>query len=182
MALVVGGYALYWSPGRAYGARFWHPLYLVAPIAMGVVLSRMRVRWAMVAMVFTAGIGGSRFVADIADRYWCVDPGLESLLDQSGIEEGVVFLKGVGHRDMAWPDVGVEALRCDPMLEAGDGFALIDPNRQTGGLQVRHALSSDADLQAYMKQFHPGIPAWQVNHDVSSDTREVKALGIVAPR
>ena len=29
--LIVGGYALYWSPGRALGARFWHPLYLLLP-------------------------------------------------------------------------------------------------------------------------------------------------------
>ena len=45
IALLVLGYALYWSPGRAYGARFYHPLYLVIPVLMAVPLARFRQHW-----------------------------------------------------------------------------------------------------------------------------------------
>ena len=182
MGLVVLGYALYWSPGRAYGARFYHPLYLVLPILMAVPLARARLLWTTLGVASVCTWGLSRSLPDLADRYWCVDDGLAELLREANVREGVVFVRGEGHRATGWPSLGVDGFRCDPMLEAGDGWGLADPSTMAGGLQIRHALPDRASTEAFMKAHHPGVEAWLVLHDISEDRRELRALGILAPR
>ena len=68
------------------------------------------------------------------------------------------------------------------MLEAGDGWGLADPATMTGGLQIRHALPDRASTVAFMEAHHPGVQAWLVVHDVADDRRQVRALGVLAPR
>lgn len=82
-ALAVGllvplGYALYWSEGLAYGARYWHPLYVVVPAFTAVGLVRLvglrRAPWVVVAASLW-GLMGLRGLQD----YWCVDDDLAAL-------------------------------------------------------------------------------------------------------
>lgn len=180
VALVVVGYALYWSPGRAYGARFWHPLYLVVPIALAVPVSALKESWRVVGVAGLAIVGLSRIVPDLADRYWCVDRGLAEAIEAEGITEAVVFMKGKGLRKSAWPALGVDVFQCDPMLESGDGWMLADPTVMTGGLQFRHALPDLETTRAFMDKYHPGAEAWLAIHDVENDLRVLKPLGILA--
>jgi hypothetical protein len=179
VALVVCGYALYWSPGRAFGARFWHPLYLVAPMALAAAIGSVRWRWIVTVLGAVSLTGLSRIAGDVSDRYWCVDTGLRDLLAEAGIDDGVVFIQGHGQRAMEWGSVGVDRFQCDPMLEAGDGWALIDPSDTRAGLQIRHALPDRETTAAFMSAHHPGRPSWIVFHDVESDDRQIKSLGIL---
>lgn len=182
IALVVLGYALYWSPGRAYGARFYHPLYLVIPVLMAVPLARFRQHWTVFGVAAVSLLGLSRQLPELSSSYWCVDDHLSQVLDENDIAEGVVFMKAEGRREVSWPGLGVEAFQCDPMLEAGDGWGLADPSSMNGGLQFRHALPDRASTVAFMEAHHPGVEAWLVLHDVTTDRRQVRALGVLAPR
>ena len=177
VALVVGGYALYWSPGLAYGARFYHPLYALLPLWLA---AGLRVilpgPWPWVAPL-VALVGLAPVVRDLnAEPYWCVDADLGQLLRQQGITEGVVFLMARGRREVSWPALGVDAFACEPMLESGDGLWLNDPNHPKGGLQLRHALPDAEQTQAYLKVHHPGEAAYLVQHDVATDTRRLLRL------
>ena len=178
VAIIAVGYAMYWSPGRAYGARFWHPMYLVVPIAMAVALRSVPVRWVGVGCAAASLWCWAGILPDLSDRYWCVDGELRDELKAAGIEEGVVFLMADGQRSASWPALGVERFQCDPMLEAGDGWALVDPSRMRGGLQVRHALRDPADAAEFMRVNHPGVAAYLVRHDVENDARTIHALGV----
>jgi len=182
VALVVLGYALYWSPGRAYGARFYHPLYLVVPVLMAIPLARIRQQWAVVAVAAVSLWGLSRQLPELSDSYWCVDDDLVQLLAEQDITEGVVFMKGNGRRGVSWPGLGVEQFQCDPMLEAGDGWGSADPSSMTEGLQFRHALPDRASTVAFMEAHHPGTQSWLVIHDVTTDRRQIRTLGVLAPR
>ncbi len=172
----VAGYALYWSPGLAYGARFYHLAYLALPLLVALPLSRLPGRWGWVALALPLA-GAPPILVDLSDRYWCVDRGLENQLTALGITGGVVFLQAGGTREAAWPALGVEEFVCDPMLEAGDGFRLLYPESTTGGLQVRHALPDPAQARAYLDALHPGAPGWLVEHDVRGDRRRISAVG-----
>lgn len=177
VALIVAGYALYWSPGRAYGARFWHPMYLVVPIAVAAALRPIPMRWVGVIVFAASGWGMRTVLPEIGSGYWCVDGALRDRLNAEQITEGVVFLLGDGRRSEPWPALGVDRFSCDPMLEAGDAWAIADPTKMTGGIQFRHALRDPAELRAYMIRFHEGQPAYMVRHNVEDDTRTIEALG-----
>ena len=177
VVLIVVGYGAYWSPGRAYGARFWHPMYLVVPVAVAGALQRFPLRWSVLGLLVASVFGVSRIAPDLAGGYWCVGGGLAAELKKSGVEEGVVFLRTEGTRDEAWPSMGVDQFQCDPMLKAGEGWALADPSSMTGGLQIRHALPDTEQTQRFMETYHPGSAAWVFEQDLMSDHRELRFLG-----
>jgi hypothetical protein len=172
---VVLGYALYWSPGAAYGARFYHPLYLVLPLAVAVGAQRLLGRFAPLVLLGLPLAASPPLLTALSDRYWCVDGRLRDTLAAAGITEGVVFLRATGARTASWPALEAPPLRCDPQLESIDGFALLDPTRTQGGLQVRHALP-DEELGPYLRRFQPGAPAWIALHDVETDERTLLRL------
>lgn len=176
IALVVGGYALYWSPGSAYGPRFWHPLYLLLPIWLAVGLHALLGRLSWPVVLALPVIGLARIHQDLGDSFWCVDGDLRAMLAENGVEEGVVFLLAKGQRSASWPALGITAFTCDPLLESGDGFALYDPTRRTGGLQVRHAPPDAESTRLYLDRFHPDAPAFLVQHDVARDARTLIRL------
>jgi hypothetical protein len=60
-------YSLYWSPGRAYGARFYHPLMLILPIAIALALRSLSRPSAWLCIVAITVVGGSRVARDLAD-------------------------------------------------------------------------------------------------------------------
>jgi hypothetical protein len=174
-AVVILGHALYWSPGVAYGARFWHPLYLVLPVLIAVGAQRLLRRFGPLVLIGVPLASAPLWFGELGDRYFCVDEGLRDALTAEGITEGVVFLRAKGQRSTSWPTLGVPELSCDAQLEAGDGFALLDPTQQQGGLQLRHALP-DAELLPYLARFQPDASAWLVLHDVETDQRELLRL------
>ncbi len=176
VALLLVGYGLYWSPGQAYGARFYHPLLLVLPIAVAVPLTHLP-RWGgLVLAVSVTLAGGSRIAQEVADRYWCVDDSLVRLLEHHEINDGVVFLHGVGTRAAQWPALGIEGFRCDPLLESGDGMHLNNPAFPSSGLRIRHALPDLEQTRRYLAEHHPGARAWLVVHEVSADQRRVAEI------
>jgi hypothetical protein len=167
--LVVGGYALYWSPGLAYGARFWAPLMLVLPLGLATVLARLP-RWmphAIVAVVALAG--GSRLIPDLSNGYWCVNGSARAMLVDEGFSTGVVMLHARGSRVEQWPALGVTDFTCDAMLEAGELFQDLDPVSSTDGLQPRHVLADPAEIPVYLEKFHPDAPVVVLQHDIAVD-------------
>lgn len=174
--LLVGGYALYWSPGLAYGARFYAPLLLLLPIGVAVVLGVLPRWFPHAALVTVAVAGGSRLLPALADDYWCVGPGARGALEAAGITEGVVLLDARGTRQASWPALGVPGLTCDPMLSAGSLFQDLDPSRGAGGLQPRYILADPAQLPRYRARFQPGVPAAVLEHDIAAGTWTVRRL------
>lgn len=171
VGVVVGGYAMYWSPGMAYGARFYHPLYAVLPLAAAVAMHRVAGNWAWVAVLLLPIPGSIQIASELrAEGYWCVDAGLKRQLRELGVTQGVVMMQGVKTRDVSWPSVGVAAFRCDAMLEAGDGFALQSPDAWQGDLQFRHALPDAAITREYLNALQPGAVGYVAIHDVPQDT------------
>lgn len=176
MALVVGGYALYWSPGLAYGARFYAPLLLLLPIGVAVVLGVLPRWFPHAALVTVAVAGGSRLLPTLADDYWCVGPGAARALEDAGVVDGLVLLDAQGTRDAAWPAVGVPEFTCDAMMTAGSLFQELDPVHPTGGLQPRYLLSDPGQVPEYRARFHPDVPAVVLRHDVAARTWTVHPL------
>lgn len=179
--LVVGAYLLYWSPGKAFGARFWHPLYVVLPMAIGAALASFNPRIATVLLVGVSLTGGGLIAKDMGNRFWCVDRTLQDQLHAQGIDHGVIFFHGDGLREASWPTMGIEQMMCTPLLEAGDLLHVQDPLHIRGGLQIRFALNDLETTRGYMATHHPGEPAWLVRHDVTTDTPQIMSLGVLAP-
>ena len=179
VVLIAGGYSLYWSPGAAFGARFWHPMMLVLPIGLALLASRIQQRWAHSIPLWAPGLviamacaaGGSRYLPELADRYWCVDGSLAQHLQSEGIDEGLILVRAHGLQSRSWPALGTEDFSCNPMLEAGAGLQLTDPTRTQGGLQVRHALPDSVDQERYLLENHPGARAWLYTVDLIEDSR-----------
>ena len=176
-ALVVGGHALYWSPGLAYGARFWHPLYILLPVMVGAAADRLPGKWAWVGLAGLSLAGGSALYAELAEDYWCTSPALERLLDDRSVDEGVLFVRSTGTAPTrSWPRLGVDSLTCDPMLASGTALQLLDPTRTTGGLQPRHALPDAESTRAYMATLPVGTRAWLADHRLDTGAWTLTAL------
>ena len=176
LAIPAGAYALYWSPGLAYGARFYHLAYVALPVLVAAGLYRVLGRWSWAVALGLPLATCPPILRDLSADFWCVDGGLGDRLAALDIEEGVIFLEAGGERVVSWPALGVDALVCDPMLEAGDAFAWMNPSATTGGLQPRYALSDPGQTRAYLDLHHPGADAWVVEHDVAGDRRRISAV------
>ena len=178
IVVVIGGYALYWSPGRAYGARFYHPLYVFLPIWVAAGLSALPkvLRNWLPAVLLGLGclVGLGRAAIEVTEGYWCVDGRVSALLQQEHVQDGVVLVQGSGSHVEQWPWLGTEELTCDPLLASGSALQLNDPTGQ--GMQVRHALATPALDQQYMQRYHPGQQAWLVTHDLETDRYQMHAL------
>ena len=157
LAVVVAGYALYWSPGMAYGARFYLPALPGLCVLVAALAARLGGRWAPLLLALPL-VSASRIAPTVGD-YWCVDGGLSAALDAAGVAEGVLFVKTAGQAAASWPAVGVDAFSCGPMLWAGEGMWRMDPTDQDG-LRVRHAPGELSQIPAYMEALAPGRPAW----------------------
>lgn len=176
LALVVLGHLLYWSPGLAYGPRFYALGVPGLALLVGVVATRvLSVQRSALVVGAAASLGLAWVWPELSDRYWCVDGRLSRHIDTLA-EGGVLFVKGRGQRTMGWPRLGVPEFVCDPMLESGDALWRWDPSQATGGWQVRHALNTAEDTATFRARHHPGAPAWLVVHDVTADERSVAAL------
>lgn len=176
---VVGGYALYWSPGNVFGASFWHPLYLFLPVLLAAGLGALPrlVRTAAPVLLMLGGLYGlGRASLELTEGYRCVDDGVARLLEREGIEEGLVYIAGGGARteDRGW--LGREGFDCDPLLASGSAIQFTDPTRVRGGLQVRHAPEKADQLEPYRAARHPGARAWLIVQDLSKNQYRIREL------
>lgn len=168
LALVAGGYALYWSVGLAYGARYWHAAYLTLPLLMGVGLERLlgsRTWAALPALSLWTlwSLGG-------LEKTWCVDAGLE---EQLGDFRGVVVSLGHGNRPEAnhpTLDLAGGDFICNVDLEQGDLVRLVHP-LGNGPVSVRTSAASRPVLDSWLAEEHPGQPVLLAVHDVARDRR-----------
>ncbi|MFT5585025.1 MAG: hypothetical protein ACI9VR_002613 [Cognaticolwellia sp.] len=167
--LVVLGYALYWSPGGAYGARFYHSLYLVLPMLAAAGLYRFlgRLSWGLVLAGCTWG--GINLTSDLAaEPYWCVSGALSETLREHQVS-GVLLVKAIGRRKASWPSLLMEDFVCTPELVTQDALMLLDPMHPTGGLQPRHALSSGAEVDTFMSM-HPDSQKWAAGGNIEASS------------
>ncbi len=179
LVLVVVAYLAYWSPGLAYGARFYSPA--VPALSVGLALALGRLGRIQVPVVVVVGLLGIlRVWPELSDRYWCVDGELARLLDEEGGPPGVVFVDGRGERSTGWPTLGVPQFVCDPMLESGDAFGLWNPVTEDGWTP-RHALRAPDQRDAFRRRFQVGRPAVWVDHDVAEDAYTLRRLPQLDP-
>ena len=168
--LVVAAYALYWSPGLAYGARFWHPIYIAAPLLLAAALSGLPQRVAFGVVAGAALLGSTPLLKSLSSNYWCANGDLSAAMERIAPTNGVLFLRTEASAPSAWPELGVDEFLCDALTESTNGFHLNDPTGE--GLTVRHALSSVEETEYYMSEIHPGEPAWlAVNPGLSGPLR-----------
>lgn len=164
--LPVVAYTAYWSPGAAYGARFWHPLYLALPLLVAAPLARLAGRFAPLLLLAAVALGLPALHRDLGDRYWCVDDQARRALADAGADEGLVLIQARGQREAWWPALRV-AMDCDPAMERGDLVLDLDPLGR--GLQPRRAPADRAELDAILAAWPADRPAWLVQHDVAAD-------------
>jgi hypothetical protein len=180
LVAVAGGYAMYWSPGQAYGARFWQPMLAVLPVGVAVVAAR--VGRLAVPLIAAVGLAGTAWLLpDLGDRYWCTDGALRDALAARDIREGVVFVEATGVRAAGWPRLGPARFGCNGVLESGDHMLLVDPTRATGGLQLRHALAQPDHMAPYLAEVHAGAAAWLATHDIAADRWTLRPVAPAAP-
>lgn len=158
-------YSLYWSPGGAYGARFWHPAYLVLPALVALPLRRLLGRAAPLPVIALALLGLRPTLADLGDNYWCVDGAARDALAAAGADHGTVLVQARGEREQWWPQLRV-AMSCEAEMELGDLMLLHDPLRRPDRLQVLRAPADREGLDALLPQLDG--PVWLVQQDIAS--------------
>ena len=108
LVLVPLGYGLYWYHGVAYGARFWHGVYLTAlpaaALALSAVTNRLRAlsSAALLPSVLGLALAWPGLQRELSAHYWCVDDTLAPRLAQLGVTEGLVLLDDRGQRRLFW--------------------------------------------------------------------------------
>jgi len=158
-------HALYWTPGVAYGARFWLTLYLLAPAGLGGLLARIRGRspWLIAAVLPLAML--PKVWTALGTDYFCVDGVPAAGLAARGIDHGVVFVSLRGQRVVRYPELGMVGMMCVPDLARGSAWALLDP-RPEAGLRIRGLPDSAPLIQDWLVRYAPGQPAWLLAQDL----------------
>ncbi|HJN76492.1 MAG TPA: glycosyltransferase family 39 protein [Myxococcota bacterium] len=163
LVLPVLGYALYWSPGAAYGARFYHPAYVLLPICVALPLARWLPRLAILPLAL-AGIGGGVLAYRDLDRsWWCSDGAVRDAVVEAGATEGLLIYSSQGQLERFWPTLRV-GMVCTSGLD--DAMALVDPSG--AGLQLTMAQADSGSIEVMAQQF--GGPVWLIEHDLVEGT------------
>ena len=168
IAIVILGYGLYWSPGVAYGSRFFHPTMLVLPMGLAGFVIWVTDRlvtaipsWVGEGVVATVcALGGSQFLPDLAERYWCVDGSLAQHLEAEGIENGLIYVHTAGSTTLQWSKLGMKDVGCSPVDTFGAALQLMDPTQNQGGIQPRHAPPNASDRALFLQRLHPHSKGW----------------------
>lgn len=155
--LVPLAYLLYWSPGHAFGARFYHPLYVATPTLAALALVRVGPGLRTGLLVATSLAGLTLAGRDLSRGYWCVDGAVRDVVRGAGVD-GVVFLHRTGTHPGSWPWLGA-SFTCDPMLASGSAFGWRGPDLEEG-VRFRHLTADPAQATLYMEEVHPGEAAW----------------------
>lgn len=149
---------LYWSPGLAYGPRFWHMLYAFAPAALGLLLSRLSGALPWLLLAGLPALSLPVLAMDLGSSYFGVSPALKEGLERRGIQRGVIFVKGVGERRCAWPTFDI-VFECSGVTGEGAGWAIFDP-RPDAPLKIRNLASRPDRAATWLERYAPGEPAW----------------------
>ncbi len=165
--LPVVGYALYWSPGAAYGARFWHSLYVALPLLVGATLSRIPGRWGWALLVGLPLASAPAIIGELGDRFWCVSGDAQESAAVRGIERGLVFYQAAGVHEAFWPSLKV-ALDCTSGLTRGELLLMADPAAPDAGVQPRSAPPDADTLTDYVRSYPAQTPAHVLQHEVAS--------------
>ncbi len=171
--LVVLGYGLYWSPGPSYGARFYHPLYLVVPLWLAAGLRAIpRQAGALALVVPLAAAPG--LLRELGDRYWCVGGELAAEGAEGLPPDAVLLVAAAGERTPSWPALGTPEFRCDPLFAFGEALLLNDPTGE--GRRVRHGPAEPGRHLDQLRELWPERPLWHLEQDVASGTHRWTAL------
>ena len=167
IAFLVIGYSLYWSPGLAYGSRFLHPLMVVLPMGLAALVIWVMDHvplvpsWAGEGAIATiCALGGSQYLPDLAERYWCVDGSLAQHLEAEDIEEGLIYVHTTGATTLSWANLGIDEVGCSPLDTFGAALQLMDPTQNQGGIQPRHAPPKASDRARFLETLHPKSKGW----------------------
>ena len=160
-------YGFYWTQGIAYGARFYHLLYVVALPALGVSLARLRrPGW----LVLLGCAWGYTRMSDELPGYWCADA---AVAEGAAGRTGLLWYAAAGEREGRWPYVGTDAMQCDSATawNAAIGQVPLD-----GALQIRAWPGDLAVARGYAQTFYGGDDAWAMGHDLAGDQTTVRPL------
>ena len=137
---------LYWYHGICYGARFWHPLYVLALPASAVALA-WRPRIGAVILALGVGWTGTCVWRELADDYWCVPTGLAAALAEAGVDRGVVFLDSSATFTRRWPLTKYDRAECSAWYVPGAGLGQDDPFADSDSIVFLRAPSARALTQ-----------------------------------
>ena len=175
LVAVALGYALYWSKGEAYGARYWHPGFVTVPFFMAAGLERLlghTKAWVAVVALCAWGLGQLGGLED----YWCVDRQVER--DLQGFE-GVVVALGHGERLVRGHSVLLNAEEdfvCSVDLETNDLTRLAHPLGDAE-LHVRSRPVLRPELDAWLAEAHPDAQTLLAVQNVADDHRVLVDYG-----
>lgn len=163
LVVPVLGYALYWSPGAAYGARFYHPGQLAIAACVGVVLARWRVAPLLFGVAVLVGQG--LVFQDLSRSYFCADPAVAEAT--KGLS-GTVFLQTRGERTSWHPTLRLQMV-CGPHMGHSPILAAHDPSGD--GLQVLRMPTDESRWKTLLEQLP--APIWVVDHQVDQQDVDV---------
>ena len=169
-------YLPYWSPGEAYGARFWHPMYLVLPLFLGTTLSYIKGTWAWIALVTGILYGGVQMFTTSTGNYLCNNSELPEVI--STIDRGVIFVHVTGQTHVEW-----DYLYSDPKTCFWGNSTISALSMETDKRHIRltprdplqPALIDSARLQRYFKLFSDQ-PRYLIQYDLSSQAIELNQI------
>lgn len=174
-------HAAYWMPGLAYGARFWHPLYVLAPLGLGALLAEIPGIVPWIAATGIPLLGLAPVASALGHSYWCVSGAFRDGLAARGIEEGTVFVRMVGVRTGSWPTLGMTDMICNPPTAIGAAWAVVDP-RPGARLHVVH-LPEEADgPKVVLDAQGSGAKGWVVLGDVRTGAWLIAAVDPITGR
>lgn len=174
LVVPVLGYALYWSPGAALGARFYHPAYVLLPILVAIPLARLSVRYALIPLLIGGLVGGVLVYRDLDASWWCSDGAVHRALADADASAGLLIYESTGQVERFWPSLRVGRV-CTSGLD--DAMAEVDPSG--GGFQLTQALAQPGSNEIMAQQF--GGPTWRVEHDIAAGTARVTRLAPAPP-
>lgn len=168
-------HAAYWMPGLAYGARFWHPLYALAPVGLGVMLAAIPGVLPWLAATGLPLLGLVPVASALGQSYWCVDASVRDGLVSRGIDRGTVFVRMVGKRSGSWPALGMTGMVCNPPTAIGSAWLLMDP-RPDAALHIVHLPSETDGPKIVLDAQGGGAPAWVLLGHVPTGEWRIAAL------
>lgn len=153
-------YLPYWSLGEAYGARFWHPMYLAIPIFIAVALARLPKFWPWVIFLGSISIGTIQMRKSLSQSYFCSDSMVPNKIAQ--IEEGFIFLDIRGSYEQQWRWLYSPTKSCTPGTSIAAIYAM-----QTDKRHIRIWPKKQSAQQKYM-QMIAEHPKYLLRYDLAS--------------
>ena len=172
------GYALYWYHGVCFGARFWHPVYLLAIPSAGCTIAGMArllggQRWlCWSALVLAAALQFGPIMSELSDQYWCVDKTATERILATGLTRGVVVLEHRGRKRKDWPLTKARGQVCKPHHSVGVGLTQNDPFGNSAIVWLRTPRKR-SEYKA-IAQRHRGKPLYHVTRNLKNEKMTIR--------